>query len=99
MLADQLAQARLQFDHFQQTAAEQRQQERQLFDARVAAIERELGSMRSDLQQHRKAPAVVRGEQAHLEVKAAVLAETSKAQVRQLNEITDALGAARDGQE
>lgn len=96
LLTDQLAQGRRQFEHFQEKAAQQRQSDRQGADARIAGLERELGTARGYLQEHREALAILRGEKAHLEDKVAELNEAGKAQARQLREITDALGAARE---
>ncbi|KQV45115.1 DNA-binding protein [Massilia sp. Root335] len=96
LLADQLAQARQQFDYYQDKVAEQRQIDRQAAEARIAALERELGAVRSNLQEHREALAVLRGDKAHLENKVAELGEASKAQALQLHEATEALGAARE---
>ena len=62
LLADQLAQARRQFEHFLEKAAEQRQSDRQAADARIAGLERELGTARGYLQEHREALAALRGE-------------------------------------
>lgn len=96
LLADQLAQARQQFEHFQDKAAEQRQIDRQAAEARIAAVERELGAVRNNLQEHREALAVLRGDKAHLEDKVAELRKEGKAQAQQLHEAAEALGAARE---
>lgn len=96
LLADQLAQTRQQFGHFQDKAAEQRQGDRQAADARIAALERELGTVRGHLQEHREALAVLRGDKTHLEDKVAELGEAGKELARQIHEATEALGAARE---
>lgn len=95
LLADQLAQARQQFDYYQDKAAEQRQIDRQAAEMRIAALERELGAVRSNLQEHRETLIVMRGDKAHLEDKVAELGEARKAHALQLHEATEALHAAR----
>ena len=96
LLADQLAQARHQFEHFQHKAAEQRQTDRQVADARIAALERDLANVRGNLQDHRDALAVLRGEKTHFETKVVELGEKIEEQARHLYEATEALGAARE---
>ena len=65
-LAEQLAQARRQFEHFQEMTAEQRQTDRQDWEARTGAVERDLGAARGILQESREALAVVRAEKESL---------------------------------
>lgn len=96
LLADQLTQARQQFEHFQDKAAEQRQIDRQAAETRIAALERELGAVRNNLQEHREALAVLRVDKAHVEDQVAALGKEGKAQSQQLHEATAALGAARE---
>jgi len=96
LLADQLAQARRQFEHFQNKAAEQRQSDRQAAEARIAALKRELDVARGHLGGHREAIAVLRGDNARLEDKVTELGEVAKAQAQQLHEAAEALGAARE---
>lgn len=95
LLADQLAQARQQLEHFQNKAAEQRQSDRQAAEARIAALEHELEVARGYLGEHREAIAVLRSDKARLEDKVAETGKEGKAQARQLYEAAEALGAAR----
>lgn len=69
LLADQLAQTRQQFEHFQDKAATRRQEERQAFEARIGALERELGAARGLLQEQREDLAVLRADKGHLQAR------------------------------
>lgn len=69
LLADQLAHARQQFEHFQDKAAEQRESDKQAADTRAAALERELAQARVHLGEHREALATLRTEKVHLQAR------------------------------
>ncbi len=62
LLTDQLAQARHQFDHFQEKTAEQRQSDRQGFEARIGTLEHDAQQLRTHLQEDQQAVAVLRAE-------------------------------------
>lgn len=84
LLADQLAHARQQFEHFQDKAAEQRESDKQASDARTASLERELAEARGYLGEQREALASLRTEKVHLQAR--------------LDEAAIAAGAARAAQ-
>lgn len=67
MLADQLAQSRQQFNHLQEKAAEQRQNDRQGFDVRIGVLEHETKQLRTHLQEQQQAVAVLRVEKQGLQ--------------------------------
>lgn len=69
LLADQLAHARQQFEHFQDKTAEQRESDKQAADARAATLERELAEVRGYLGEHREALAALRTEKVHLQAR------------------------------
>ncbi|MDR3369688.1 DNA-binding protein [Rhodoferax sp.] len=69
LLADQLAHARQQFEHFQDKAAERRESDKQAADVRAAALERELAQVRGHLGDHREALATLRTEKNNLQAR------------------------------
>lgn len=96
LLADQLAQARQQFDHFQQAAAHQRDTDRQAGESRIATLEHELGATRTWLQEHREALGVLRAERAHGEERLTILTSTVKDQAASLTVAGQGLIDARE---
>lgn len=95
-LADQLAQARRQFEHFQDASATQRQGEKSAYEARIARTEQETATLRTYLQDSREGLAVLRSEKAHLEHTLAEQLDATREQARKLYEAMEALTAARE---
>lgn len=95
-LADQLAQARRQFEHFQDASATQRQEDKSAYEARIARTEQEATTMRTYLQDSREALAVLRSEKVHLEHTLAEQLDVARDQARKLYEATEALNEARE---
>lgn len=95
-LADQLAQARRQFEHFQDASATQRQEDKSAYEARIARTEQEAATLRNYLQDDREALAVLRSEKVHLEHTLAEQLDVAREQARKLYEATEALTAARE---
>ncbi len=95
-LSDQLAQARHQFEHFQDASAAQRQDDKQAYEARIGRAEQEAAALRVHLQDSREALAVLRSEKAYLEHNLAAQLDTAREQTRKLYESTEALTAARE---
>lgn len=95
-LADQLTQARRQFDHFQEASAAQRQEDRSTYEARIARTEQDAAMLRAYLQDSREALAVLRSEKVLLEHTLAEQLEPAREQARKLYEATEALTAARE---
>ena len=95
-LADQLAQARRQFEHFQDASATQRQEDKSAYEARIARTEQEAGTLRTYLQDSREALAVLRSEKVHLEHTLAEQLDAAREQARKLYEGTEAVNAARE---
>lgn len=95
-LADQLAQARRQFEHFQDASATQRQEDKSAYEARIARTEQEAATLRTYLQDSREALAVLRSEKVYLEHTLAEQLDAAREQARKLYEATEALTAARE---
>ncbi|SHM68469.1 replication region DNA-binding N-term [Duganella sacchari] len=95
-LAEQLAQARRQFEHFQDASATQRQEDKSAYEARIARTEQEAATLRTYLQDSREALAVLRSEKVHLEHTLAEQLDAAREQARKLYEATAALTAARE---
>lgn len=95
-LADQLAQARRQFEHFQDASATQRQEDKSAYEARIARTEQEAATLRTYLQDSREALAVLRNEKGHLEHTLAEQLDVARELARKLYEATEALTAARE---
>lgn len=95
-LADQLAQARRQFEHFQDASAIQRQEDKSSYEARIARTEQEAATLRTYLQDSREALAVLRSEKVRLEHTLAEQLDAAREQARKLYEATEALTAARE---
>lgn len=95
-LADQLAQARRQFEHFQEASATQRQEDKSAYEGRIARTEQEAATLRTYLQDSREALAVLRSEKVHLEHALAEQLVAAREQARTLYEGTEALNAARE---
>lgn len=95
-LADQLAQARRQFEHFQDASATQRQEDKSSYEARIARTEQEAATLRVYLQDSREALAVLRSEKVRLEHTLAEQLDAAREQARKLHEATEALTAARE---
>lgn len=96
VLADQLAQARRQFDHFQEASAAQRQEDKITYEARIARTEQEAAMLRDYLQDSREALAVLRSEKVQVEHTLAEHLDAAREQARKLYEATRALTAARE---
>lgn len=62
LLTNQLAQARHQFDHFQEKATEQRVSDRQGFEVRIGTLEQDAQRLHTHLQEQQQAVAVLRAE-------------------------------------
>ena len=95
-LADQLAQARRQFEHFQDAGATQRQEDKSAYETRIDRTEQEAAALRTYLQDSREALAVLRSEKVHLEQTLAEQLEAAREQARKLYEATEAITAARE---
>ena len=95
-LADQLAQARHQFEHFQEASAAQRQEDKHAYETRIGHSEQEAATLRAYLQDSREALAVLRSEKVHLEHTLAEQLDAARAQARKLYEATEALTVARE---
>lgn len=95
-LADQLAQARRQFEHFQDASAIQRQEDKSAYEARIACTEEEAVMLRTYLQESREALAVLRSEKVHLEHTLAEQLDAAREEARKLYEAMEALTAARE---
>lgn len=95
-LVDQLAQARRQFEHFQEASATQRQEVKSAYEARIARTEQETATLRTHLQDSRETLAVLRSEKDHLEHTLAEQLDAAREQARKLYEATAALAAARE---
>lgn len=95
LLASQLAQARQQFDHYQDSAAAQRQSDRMAFESRIAYLERELGGARSAQQEAREVLSSARWERTRCEERLVEVSNTVANQTAQLAEAADALTDAR----
>lgn len=95
-LAEQLALARRQFEHFQDASATQRRDDKSAYEARIARTEQEAATLRNHLQESRETLAVLRSEKAHLEHTFAEQRDVVREQARKLHEATEALTAARE---
>lgn len=95
-LADQLAQARRQFEHFQDAGATQRQEDKSAYETRIDRTEQEAAALRTYLQDSREALAVLRSEKVHLEQTLAEQLEAAREQARKRYEATEAITAARE---
>ena len=95
-LAAQLAQARRQFEHFQEASAAQRQEDKHSYEARIARTEQEAATLRVNLQDGREALAVLRSEKAHLEHALTEQLDVAREQARKLYDATEALTSARE---
>lgn len=93
-LADQLTQTRLQFDHFQDATASQRQEEKQAYEARIARAEQEATTLRAHLQESRETLAALRSEKIQLEHSLAKQLDELRDHHRMLHERGEALAAA-----
>lgn len=96
LLTDQLAQARQQFEHFQDKAATQRQEERQRFEARIAALERELGTVHGQLQEQREDLAVLRADKGHLQARLDEATAAGAEYATRTTLLTEQLATARE---
>ena len=96
LLADQLAQARNQFVHYQESTAEQRQQDRQSYEGRISALDRDLAVARGYVQEHREALVALRSEKMYLEGKLAESSEQFAQQAVQLQDSREAAVKARE---
>lgn len=96
LLTDQLAQARRQFDHFQEKAAEQRQRDRQGFEARIGTLEREALQLRTHLQEHQQAVAVLRAEKQGLQHQVERANGEAKEHLGEVYTLREQLAAARE---
>ena len=95
-LAAQLAQARRQFEHFQEASAAQRQEDKHSYEARIARTEQEAATLRVNLQDGREALAVLRSEKAHLEHALTEQLDVAREQARKLYDATEALTSVRE---
>ena len=95
-LADQLDQARRQFEHFQDASATQRQDDKSAYEARIARTEQEAATLRTYLQDSREALAVLRSEKVHLEQTLAEQLDAAREKALKLYEVMEALAAARE---
>lgn len=95
-LVDQLTQTRRQFEHFQDAIANQRQEEKHAYEARISRAEQEAATLRGFLQDGREALAVIRSEKVQLEH--ALVEQHNKAteQSRMLHDATAELAGARE---
>lgn len=96
LLADQLEQARRQFEHFQEKAAEQRQAERQAADARAAAQERELATLRDHLREQAADLAVQRSDKRHLQTRLDEAVAAGSEHAGRAAQLAEQLAAARE---
>ncbi len=95
-LADQLAQARRQFEHFHDASATQRHDDKSAYEARIARTEQEAAMLRTYLQDSREALAVLRSEKVHLDHTLAEQLAGAREKALKLYEATEALTAARE---
>lgn len=95
-LADQLAQARRQFEHFQEASAIQRQDDKSAYETRIARTEQEAATLRTYVQDSREALAVLRSEKVHLEYSLAEQLGSAREQAGKLHDATEALTVARE---
>lgn len=95
-LADQLTQTRRQFDHFQDAAASQRQEEKQAYEARISRAEQETVTLRVHLQEGREALAALRSEKMQLAHSLSGQLDELNDHRRMLHEQAKALAAARE---
>lgn len=96
LLTDQLAQARHQFDHFQERAAEQRQSDRQGFEARIGMLEHDAQQLRTHLQEHQQAVAVLRAEKQGLQNQVERANGEAKEHLGEVYTLREQLAAARE---
>ncbi len=96
LLADQLAQARRQFEHFQEKAAEQRESDKQGADARAAALERELAEVRGYLGEHGEAVAALRTEKVHMQARLDEALAAGAAQAGRASLLAEKLASANE---
>ncbi len=96
LLTDQLAQARHQFDHFQERAAEQRQSDRQGFEARIGMLEHDAQQLRTHLQEHQQAVAVLRAEKQGLQNQVERANCEAKEHLGEVYTLREQLAAARE---
>lgn len=96
LLTDQLAQARHQFDHFQEKAAAQRQSDRQGFEARIGTLEHDAQQLRTYLQEHQQAVAVLRAEKQGLQIQVERTNGEAKEHLGEVYTLREQLGAARE---
>lgn len=94
-LADQLAHSRRQLDHFQDAIANQRQQEKQAYEVRIARLESETATLRGQLQEGREQLVATRSEKIRLEHVLTEQSDELKEHRRILHEQTEALASAR----
>lgn len=96
LLTDQLAQARHQFDHFQEKTAEQRQSDRQGFEARIGTLEHDAKRLRTHLQEHQQAVAVLRAEKQGLQHQVERANGEAKERLGEVYTLREQLVAARE---
>lgn len=96
LLANQLAQARHQFDYFQEKTAEQRQGDRQGFEARIGKLEHDTQQLRTHLQEHQQAVAVLRAEKQGLQCQVERANGEAKENLGEVYTLREQLAAARE---
>ncbi|MEO5933364.1 MAG: DNA-binding protein [Duganella sp.] len=96
LLTDQLAQARHQFDHFQEKVTEQRVSDRQGFEARIGMLEHDAQQLRTYLQEHQQAVAVLRAEKQGLHIQVERANDEAKENLGEVYTLREQLVAARE---
>lgn len=96
LLAGQLAQAREQFEHYQEAVGAQRERDRQGYEARIAALAQENQQIATQQQEQLQLAAVLRAEKQNLELQLERVGAEAKGYLGEVYTLREQLAAARE---